>query len=546
MENQAIVTRFDANVSQRNTIEQTWQMINDYVMPFRSEFFDDQKSEHSVEWRKNRKVFDSTAIMANQTLAASLHGSLTSPSTIWFTVKFKEDELNSNIEARRWLEKAGKAVYQALQDSNFNIEINETYVDLAGYGSSVTIEEYEVVNNKVELAFHSVPIEECFFEEDDKGQVEIVYRRLRWTAKQIVSKFGEDGVPKHILDAAKDHSSVDTKFDVVFCIFKRNKNKYEGKPLADNQRPIGKKYILHASSELLGKEGGYYEMPAFVSRWRKATGSKWGYSQAMLALPDILTLNQLVEMTLRAAEKVIDPAIMVTERGLLSDIDLGPGGLTVVRELNAMQAFESKAKFDVGELQKQNLIESIRRVFHIDQLELRDASNMTATEVQVRYELMQRLLGPTLGRLQTDLLNPIVDRTFNILLREGQFEEPPQILREVSSSLEIDYVGALSRAQKSDVATSVERWVASVSAMAEFAPDILDNPDFDGIAEGLADMFAVPASMRTSQDEKAKKRKDRAEQQQAMQQAEMQKQQGEAMIAQGEGQKSLNEGEQGV
>jgi len=539
MQNPEIIARYDANVAQRKTIDQTWQMINDYVMPFRSEFFKDQGSEHSVEWRGNRTVYDSTAVMACQTLAASLHGSLTSPSTMWFSIKFREEELNSNIDAKKWLEDAGKAVYQALQDSNFNIEINETYVDLAGYGSSVTVEEYEVKDNSVELSFQSVPIEECQFEEDHQSQVETVYRHLRWTATQIVSKFGREGCPKAIVEQAENSGGIDTRHDVIFCIYKRKDKADNGGTLAPKERPIGRKYILKASGETLGEEGGYYEMPAFISRWRKAAGSKWGYSQAMLALPDILTLNQLIELTLKSAEKVIDPAILVTERGLLSDVDLGPGGMTVVRTLDDMKPFESRANFSAGELQRQRLVESIRSVFHVDQLELKESPNMTATEVQVRYEMMQRLLGPTLGRLQTDLLNPIVNRTFKILLREGMLPPMPEIIAKTGGTTEIDYVGALSRAQKADMATSVERWLGDIGSMAEMNAEILDNPDFDGIAKGLAAMYAVPASMQKSKDAIAQTREQRQQQQQQAAEAEQQKAEGEAMKAQGEGEAAL-------
>ncbi len=542
MKNTDIIARYDANVSQRQTINQTWQMINDYVMPFRSEFFKNQGSEHEVEWRDNRKVFDSTAIMANQTLAASLHGSLTSPSIMWFSIKFREEELNQDNEAKKWLEDASKAVYQALQDSNFNLEINETYVDLAGYGSSVITEEYEVVNNKVELSFQSVPIEECYFEEDHKSEVNTLYRHLRWTSVQLVSKFGKEGVPKAIFDESEDAAGIDTRHDVVFCIYKRaNKEDKEG-VLAPKERPVGFKYILHSSAELLGDEGGYYEMPSFVPRWRKASGSKWGYSQAMLALPDILTLNEVVEMTLVAAGKAIDPAMKVTERGLLSDVDVDRGGLTVVRTMEDMQPFEGGARFDVSELQKSALIESIRSIFHVDQLELKQSPNMTATEVQVRYEMMQRLLGPTLGRLQTDLLNPIINRTFRILLREGQLAELPAALAEQGGTTEIDYVGALSRAQKADMNTSVERWVGNIANLSQIEPEVLDNVDFDGIARGTAANGAIPASMQRGKAEVEALRKQRKEQQAKEQEVMMQQAQGDAMKAQGDGQAALEQG----
>lgn len=541
MKNESIKQRFESLKTQRKTIEQTWQMINDFMMPFRSEFFSEIRSEHSVEWRKNRIIYDSTAVMALQTLASSLHGSLTSPSINWFNIKYREQDLNDDKEASVWLEKSSKIVYQALQDSNFNVEVNEAYIDLVGYGIAFPVEEYDVKDGKVDLHFQTVPVEEGYFEEDFDGQVERFYRLLRLTAVQIVSKFEQ--VPEKIRKMAESTESVDSKHDVIFCIFKRKGKPTEG-VLAATERPVGFKYILSEGAELLGEEGGYYEMPSFAPRWRKATGSKYGYSPAFIALPDVLTLNQLVELILKANGKVVDPANLVTERGLLSDVDLEPGGLTVLRTLDDMKPYESGARFDVSNLTKNDLRESIKSIFYTDQLELRQSANMTATEVQVRYEMMQRLLGPTLGRLQTDFLNPLIDRTFKIMLREGMLPELPAVLAETGATLEIDYVGPLSRAQKSDVATSVERWVGNLVNLSQVNEEILDVPDFDGIAKGLADMYAVPADMRNSKEEITTKREERKEQQAQAMQAQQAQMEGEAMKAQGEGQAAMQQGEE--
>ena len=89
-----------------------------------------------------------------------------------------------------------------------------------------------------------------------------------------------------------------------------------------------------------------------------------------------------------------------------------------------------------------------------DQLELNEGPQMTATEVQVRYELMQRLLGPTLGRLQSEFLNPIVERAFYSMLRGNALPPMPEVLQQIGGDLDIEYVGPLARSQKMDEVTS--------------------------------------------------------------------------------------------
>ncbi|KKN09732.1 hypothetical protein LCGC14_1043640 [marine sediment metagenome] len=544
MDGLEIRRRYDALVSQRKTVEDVWEIINQLVVPFRGDFFRDITSEHAVTWRDNREIFDSTAIDAAHILASSIHGSLTSPAIRWFELAFRQLELNSMREPRAWLEMAAEKCFNALQDSNFNLEANETYLDLVTYGTSMIIEEVEERNGAFQrLIFQSVPVEEMWFEQDWAGQAHRAYRRYMWTPVQIITKFGPNGVPQDILTKAATSQGMDVKERVVMCIYPREDKRDAdvSRILAPLERPYGMKYILHKDAYELGDEGGYYENPAFIPRWRKTSKSMWGHGPAMIALPDILTVNSLVELILKATEKVVDPPTKVTERGLLSDLDLEPAGLTVVRTMDSMEPYESKARFDVSQLQREELQRSIRSIFFVDQLELKESPAMTATEVQTRYELMQRLLGPTLGRLQSDYLDPLVQRTFNILYRAGQFDEPPAVVFEGTGELDIIYTGPLVRAQRADIAQGVTRWVASLAELGEIAPDVLDIPDWDSIAKELASLEGVPAKLMRSGTEVKKVRRQRQEANAQALEALQAQEQGKGMQEMGKGQQALAE-----
>jgi len=538
-----IVKRWDYLVSQRKTVEDVWEVINTLVVPFRGDFFRDVTSEHAVTWRDNREIFDSTAVDAAGTLAASIHGSLTSPAIRWFELAFREDDLNDDKEARGWLEKAAHLCFMALQDSNFNLEANETYIDLVSYGTSMIIEEVEEKNGKFQkLNFQSVPVEETWFEQDHTGQANRAYRRFMWTVDQIATKFGKDALPESMRDMVGNPQSMDKRMAVIMVIYPREDKAKANitKTLAPKERPWGMKYVLHQGAHQLGDEGGYYENPAFIPRWRKTSKSMWGHGPAMIALPDILTINSLVELILKATEKVVDPPTKVTERGLLSDLDLEPAGLTVVRTMDSMEPYESGARFDVSQLQREQLKQSIRSIFYVDQLELKESPAMTATEVQTRYELMQRLLGPTLGRLQSDYLDPLVQRTFNILYRAGQFGELPASISEQSDGeLDIIYTGPLVRAQRADIAQGVARWVASLAELGEIEPEVLDIPDWDAIGKELGSLEGVPAKLMRADKEIKNRRDQREEQQERTAQGLEDQEVGAGMKALGEGEAAI-------
>ena len=178
------------------------------------------------------------------------------------------------------------------------------------------------------------------------------------------------------------------------------------------------------------------------------------------------------------------------------------------------------------------------RAFYVDQLQLKDSPAMTATEVQVRYELMQRLLGPTLGRLMSDFLDPLLSRTFNIMYRNGALPERPEVLNN-ESDLDIQYVGPLARAQKSDVAASTERWLGMVAQMAEIKPEVLEFPDWELIVRDHANVLNVPAKYMKSASKIAADRKKQQQAQSQMMALEQAKMAGEAGESLGKAAQSL-------
>lgn len=542
MDNKALVKRFLQVKERRTTVQQTWDIIEELVMPYRGRFFKDITDEHAVEWR-NRKVWDSTAVMAHQNLAASLHGSLTSPAINWFEILFRDDKLNENKEASTWLRNASEQVYYELQDSNFNLEINEAYQDICGYGTSFLTEEEVNPDSWEGIIFQGVPLKEAFFEEDFLGQCRYFYRHFKWDATKILSKFGEE-VPQNIKEAAERGD--DQKFEVVFCIYPRNIAKPElATVLEATQRPYGFKYLTVNGSELLGKEGGYYEMPVFVPRWRKTSESQWGNSPAMFALADILTVNEWVEIMTVWSEKQTDPPIFIEERAQIADLELSASSVNVVRNIDGMKEWVSAGNISVTESGIDQLRDNIRNYFFNDQLNFPSPQNtpMTATEAQIRYELMQRLLGPTLGRLQSDMLDPIIQRTFNMLARAGQFPQVPDIVLKSNPEMDIRYLGALARAQRVDQAQAVERWAMSLANLSQVMPGVLDVPDDEKIARELGILLNVDPKLMRDSGEVQAVRKQRATQQQQMEKAALASATGQAAQEVGQGEQALQDAE---
>lgn len=539
MDNTKLRQNYDRLYTERKTLDSTLEVIRQFFVPFRGEFFRDLKTEHQIEWRDMRQVFDTTGISAADRLSANVQAALTNSAMKWFRFMFRDDRVNKIHVARTWLEECEDRIYQELDDSNFDVEASEFYLDAVSFGTAIISEEAESEIEWKGLDFSAIPLVDCYFEEGAKGQIIRFYRRYEWTALQIYDKFGEKGTPKEIKDR-KDEAA-EEKHKVVFCVYQRlgKEGADTSTILSANERPYGYKYILHADAQTLGEEGGYYEMPAFIARWRKVSGSKWGFGPAHIALSDALTLNQITSDTLEALGKVIDPAILTTQRGLLSDLDLRRSGVTVVRDVKGVVPFESKARFDVGELKTERLQAAIRSAFYVDQLELKESPAMTATEVNARADMVLKLMGPTSGRMKTDFLDPLLKRTFRIMMRAGQLPPPPQAVIEADAELDIEFTGPLPRAQRQDMVMAVNNWVGGLAQMAEVFPGVMDIPDADAIARELASLAGVPTRMTRDEKVVAAEREERSKKQAASEQLSLMTQGGEAAQSVGAGAEAM-------
>lgn len=535
MKNSEIIRRYEQLRSQRRTLDQTWDLIERFISPIRGgKFFQEQTSEHEVQSRR-AEIFDSTSITSADNLAASIHGNLTSPYTQWFGLTLPDPALTDQVEVREWLEDTARRTYEVLQDSNFNTEIGEVYLDLVCFGNSVVTEEW--VDG--ELVFQCIPVREAYFEPDYLGKVSLLFRRLQWTAHQIITRFGRENMPEYVLTRERN---TDERIEVIFCIYPRPDKQTVRGNVAPLNRPYGFKYVLLESGDMLGEEGGYYDMPAFGAKWRKASGSRWGYGPGNLALPTAMSLNRLTRMVLESAEKVVDPATLTTQRGLLSDLNLSPKGLTVVRDLeNSIRPYESGARFDVSALQVDDMRNQIMRIFLADQIDLKESPAMTATEAQIRYQRMARMLGSTIGRLQSELFDPIIERTVQLLARENQLAPPPEALRGLTEQpyLAVEYTGPVPRAQRQDLAASMSSFLMLTAEAAQAFPQLRDVIDPDRYAYLLAEASGVPATVLRKTRELEELREQQQAQQQQMENTARAQQQGEAMEAMGKGEQAL-------
>ena len=506
----ALDKRYQSLLSQRSNWEKHWQELADYMLPRKA----DITKQRTQGDKRTELIYDSTALHSVELLASSLHGMLTSPSTPWFSLQYRDSGLQSNDEANEWLETCSSQMYKALQRSNFQQEIHELYYDLVVFGTASIFIEYEDKDDT--LRFSARHIAEICISEDMTDKVDTVFRKFKMTARQIIQRFGKDNAPERVKKDSENDPYVE--HTIIHVVHPRSEAK--GKFAKD--KPFASIYY-HLDSKVLLSESGFDSMPFCVPRMNKDSVSIWGRSPAMNALPDTKMLNKMSEGTIRAAQKQIDPPLMVPDDGFILPVRTTPGALNFYRTgtRDRLEPLQVGANNPLGLNMEEQRRQAIREAFYVDQLITpQSGPRMTATQTLQLAEERMRILGPVLGRLQAELLQPLISRTFELLLRNRQLPEAPEMLQ--GQNIDIEYVSPLAKAQKLTDLQSTMRGLEVMMQMGEMIP-VADYIDTDGLIKYIAEVTGMPAKVLRSEDEIAelKEQKEAQMAQQAQQQEQM-------------------------
>ncbi len=481
-----LIKRFEDLKSRRATWESHWQELGDYILPRKADIL----TVRTAGEKRTAKLFDATAIEANELLASALHGMLTSPQAPWFELTIKDQDRAADEEVKDWLQEVAERMNTALNNSNFQTEIHEIYLDLGCFGTSAMfIEEDE----ETLVRFSARALSEIFIAQDRRGKIDTVFRKFPFTVRQAVQRWGEGAVGERMRKKFRD--SPDAEEQILHAVLPRA----ERDPSRDDaaNMPVASVYVDIEGKHVIA-EGGFEEMPYVVPRWTKATGEAFGRSPGMKALPDIKMLNEMSKTTIKAAQKVVDPPMLVADDGVLLPVRTSPASLNYARFLadgsDPIRPLQTGANLPLGLEMENQRRDAIRAAFFVDQLQLVGGPQMTATEVLQRTDEKMRLLGSALARLQSELLRPAIDRVFAIIFRAGELPPVPEGLAE-GGKIDVEYVSPIAKAQRAAQAQGLLRVFEVAGPLAGANPEILDNIDGDETLRHLWDLFSVPQKL---------------------------------------------------
>lgn len=475
---QNLYRRFKKARDSRSVWEPVWQECYEYALPQRESMFNPTHTPIG-------HLFDGTAPDAVDQLAALVLSEMTPPWMRWFQLTAGVDLSDSErAQIAPDLDSISSILQTHFDHSNFALEIHQCYFDLITAGTACLLFEEAPIGSNSAFRFTAIPLSEVYLAESPSGRLDTTFRESRMDFETFRSRFPTVTLPESYLEK---FGKEELFFDIVEAVIPSPRGGYDYTAFLN---PDGQHDSLNGTDPVL-KEAHYTNSPFISFRWLKAPGEAYGRSPIMKTLPDIKTANKVVELILKNASISVTGIWLAEDDGVLNpgNIRLVPGAI-IPKAVGSkgLTPLEAPGKFDVSQLMIEDLRKRIRHALLGDKLGEIDTPKMTATEVLERSDEMTRILGATYGRLQTELLTPLIERAIYLLRRRGEI---PEIFLD-GHLLKISYKSTRAEKQAQIDANNALLWLTSVAKLGETG---LQHIDMGAFIRWLGEKLSVPESV---------------------------------------------------
>lgn len=466
--------------------------------------------------KKTDKQVDATGMLALDRFKAICDSLLTPRNQTWHTVVADNPYLMKNRRVQLYFEEATRVLFRHryAANANFSAMNQGVFHSLGAYGTgSMFIDAFRAEDRGGKgLRYKSLHIGSTYFRENHQGLIDGMIRVVRWTARQMVQRWGEEQCPPQICEAYNKRS--EALFDIIHLVSPRADYDPEY-VMSPRSKPFKSCYVSLTGRWLL-EHDGYYSFPVAASRYIQTPGEIYGRSPAMAVLPALKTLNAEKRTFLKQGHRAADPVLLTPEGGLV-DFSMKPGALNPGgMSLNGTRLIDILPTGTI-QISKEMMAEEkmlINDAFLVTLFQiLTETPTMTATEVIERTNEKGILLAPTIGRQQSEYLGVMIPRELDVLSAERLLPPMPPELREAGGEYSVIYTSPLSRAMRAGEASGFMRTVESVKELVNITQDVslLDPFDFDTAIPQIAEINAVPPSWMSGPDKIAQKRAARAD-----------------------------------
>ncbi len=473
-----MLEKYERAKTHRAHFESLFEECYEYALPMRKSFF-----HESVGQRRDDKIFDETAVVGTQEFASRLQSGLVPNFARWADfVAGSEIPKDQADEVNNQLDEVTEYVFEVIQNSNFGQEIHESFMDLAVGTGILLVEEGNAVNP---VRFNAIPLPSVVLDTGPDDSIDHVYRERELKYIEIPVAYPKASLPEKVQRSVQTTPESKAKILEVVCrnYEKKNEDRYDY-------------YVIdrtHGEQIYYEQFSGVGANPFVCFRWSKAAGEIYGRGPLVNALSAIKTTNLTIELVLENAQMAISGIYQMDDDGVINTdtINLVPG--TIIPKAQGSQGLQPirpAGSFDVANLVLGDMRTNIKRALYNDMLGDPNKTPASATEVAERMADLSRRIGSAFGRLQAEMVQPVLQRVVYILKKQGRIEVPTINGREVK----VRSVSPLAQAQANQDISNVSRYLQLVGGT--FGPELLNLlVSSEDAAVYLAKKFGVPDSL---------------------------------------------------
>ena len=474
-----------------------WGELAQYHTGRKSVYLSDKAN---AKVQRNTKQYNNTSRLALRTLASGMMAGITSPAREWFKLKASDPSVNEVAAVKIWLHQVQVVMNRVFSQSNLYNALHSLYAELGAFGTGA-MGVNEDFNNVIHCKTFSVG--SYFLGIGASDTVDTFYREYYRTVGQLIKEFGIENVSNHVKEMW-NKGNTEAKIECVHAI-EPNDDRNMMSPFAKDM-PFRSVYYekgrgKNVENKFL-RESGFPELSVLCPRWDIIGEAVYSEDcPGVVALGDTKALQLGERRMYQALDKVANPPLQ-GDSALKNQGAPKNGEITWLS--SATNGIESIYKNYNPNLEKIIAVQDrtelrIKRAFYEDlflMLANTDRRQITAREVAEKHEEKLLMLGPVLERLHSELLDPLITRTFSILQRNGVLPIPPEELQD--GNLAVDYVSVLAQAQQMVGLGATERVIGFVAEMSSVWPearhkiDPLQTVDDYANAAGASPMIVRP------------------------------------------------------
>ena len=451
--------------------------------------------------KKMNRVFDATAINSTQRFANRMQSGIFPPQTKWCRLEAGTDiPEDRKAEAQTALDIYTEKMFATIKQSNFDIAVGEALLDLC-VGTSVMM--VQPGDDTSPINFIPVPQFLVAFEEGANGRVDNVYRRMRLKGESISQQWKDAKVSDELQRQIDVKPTADVEL-IEATVFDAKRGDYCY-------------HVIHKESK---QEIVYRRMkfsPWVVSRYMKVAGEIYGRGPLITALPDIKTLNKVLELVLKNASLAIAGVYTAADDGVLNPntVTITPGAIIPVArnggpQGESLRPLARSGDFNVSQIIMNDLRMNIKSILLDESLPPDNMSARSATEVIERMKQLSQNLGSAFGRLINETMVPLVEKILQIMDERGIIDLP---LKVNGLEIKVTPVSPLAMSQNMDDVQNILQFAQIAQQSGPEGQLILK---MDALLDLIGDKMAIPQSIRNSLEEREMLKQELAEQAQMM------------------------------